>query len=193
MPMKNHLLFVISGPSGVGKGTIVDELLKIDKDLAVSISCTTRECRPHEKEGVNYYYISNDKFRSMIEKGEFLEYSEHFGNYYGTPLFGVLEALKEKDVILEIDVNGGLKARELYPDCILIMIIPPSFDELKARLKNRNTESEELIEFRLNRVEYEMKKIWQYDYNVVNDDLNTAVNKVMEIISSERRKGTSKT
>ena len=176
-------LIVISGPSGVGKGTIVNELLK-KGDYALSISCTTRAPRVGEKEGVSYFFISRDKFFSMIEEGGFLEYDNHFENYYGTPKDFVEKQLQTKNVILEIEVNGAFKAKKSYPEAILIMIVPPSMDVLKARLKGRGTEDEEKIAGRLARLEYELSQTDKYDYTVINDDLERAVGEIEEIIKN---------
>ena len=176
-------LIVISGPSGVGKGTIVNELLK-KGDYALSISCTTRAPRVGEKEGFSYFFISRDKFLSMIENGGFLEYDNHFENYYGTPKEFVENQLQTKNVILEIEVNGAFKVKKSYPEAILIMIQPPSFDELKSRLTGRGTESPEKIEERLARLEYELSQGDKYDYNVINDDLERAVKEIEDIIKN---------
>ena len=135
-----NLLVVLSGPSGVGKGTIAKEIVKKDKNFALSISCTTRAPRKGEKDGREYFFIEKSEFQDKIASNGFLEYSEHFENYYGTPKDFVLDKLKEKDVMLEIDVNGGLKVRKNYKDAILIMILPPSVDEIKRRLLERNTD-----------------------------------------------------
>lgn len=176
-------LIVISGPSGVGKGTIVNELLK-KGDYALSISCTTRAPRVGEKEGVSYFFIDKDKFRSMIENDGFLEYDNHFENFYGTPKDFVEKQLQTKNVILEIEVNGALKAKKSYPQALLIMILPPSFDELKSRLVGRGTENQEKIEKRLGRIEYELSLKDKYDYTVINDDLQRAVEEIENIIKN---------
>lgn len=176
-------LIVISGPSGVGKGTIVNELLK-KGDYALSVSCTTRAPRIGEKEGVSYFFISREKFLSMIEEDGFLEYDDHFGNFYGTPKDFVEKQLQTKNVILEIEVNGAFKAKKSYPEAILIMIVPPSMDELKHRLFGRGTESKENIEGRLSRIDYELSKTDKYDYTVVNDDLERAVGEIEQIIKN---------
>ena len=176
-------LIVISGPSGVGKGTIVNELLK-KGDYALSISCTTRAPRVGEREGVSYFFITREKFLAMIEEGGFLEYDNHFENYYGTPKDFVEKQLQTKNVILEIEVNGALKAKESYPEAILIMIVPPSMDELKSRLVGRGTESPEKIEGRLSRIEYELSLKDKYDYTVINDDLERAVGEIEDIIKN---------
>jgi len=187
--MKKGLLLVISGPSGTGKGTICNEILKKDDNLSVSVSCTTRKPRPGEKEGISYYYKSHEEFRAMIEENGFLEYAQVFDNYYGTPVFGVEEKRNAgKDVILEIDVQGALNVKKIADDAILIFIAPPSVEELSRRLRKRNSETEEQIALRLSRVESEMKLSDKYDYIVVNGALETAVEDVLGIIAQERNK-----
>ena len=176
-------LIVISGPSGVGKGTIVNELLK-KGDYALSISCTTRAPRVGEREGVSYFFISKDKFLTMIAEKGFLEYDNHFENYYGTPKDFVEKQLQTKNVILEIEVNGALAVKKSYPEAILIMIAPPSTDELKSRLVGRGTESAENIKERLARLEYELSQSDKYDYTVINDDLARAVEEIENIIKN---------
>lgn len=175
-------LVVISGPSGVGKGTIAKALIERNKDMALSISCTTRAPRIGEKNGREYFFIPKEEFKEKIANNGFLEYSEHFENYYGTPKDFVLEKLKEKTVILEIDVNGGLKVKENMPEAVLIMILPPSLEEVRNRLIKRNTESLEKIEKRMQRIEFELGKKEQYDYSVVNDKLQVAIEEVENII-----------
>lgn len=179
---------VISGPSGVGKGTIAKLLIERNENLSLSISCTTRTPRQGELDGREYFFISHDAFKDKIEKDGFLEYSEHFGNFYGTPKAFVIDKLKTKDVILEIDVNGGLKVKENYPDAVLVMIAPPSIEEVKRRLKGRSTETDEQIAKRMERIDYELGKSDLYDYTVVNDDLETALRDVENIIKHEKTK-----
>ncbi len=179
--MKN-VLTVISGPSGVGKGTIVDEILKRREDIVESVSCTTRAPRAGEEHGREYFFITKEEFQSRIQKGDFLEYDEHFGNFYGTPKSFVEETLKDKSVILEIDVVGALNAKKEFPESLLIMVAPPSVEELKKRLVGRNSESEEEIEKRLSRLDYELSKGENYDYIVVNDELERAVNEICQLI-----------
>ena len=152
-----HKLIILSGPSGVGKGTIVKKLLK-KGSFALSISCTTRAPRKGEKDGVSYFFISKQKFSDMVEEGGFLEYSNHFDNFYGTPKAFVEEQLKTHDVILEIEVDGALQAKKAHPEAILIMILPPSVEELKARLIKRGSEDMQTIEKRVKRMEYELSK-----------------------------------
>lgn len=184
--MRNVLL-VISGPSGVGKGTITEVLKKSD-DMSLSISYTTRKPREGEVDGIHYFFVSKDEFLNGIENNEFLEYSNHFDNYYGTPKKFVLDKLKTSNVLLEIDVNGALMVKKSYPDAVLIMIAPPSKDELKARLIKRGTESIDKIEERISRMEFELEKSSLYDYIVINDDLEEAIKEVKQIILSEKLK-----
>ncbi len=178
--MKN-LLIVLSGPSGVGKGTIVNELLK-KGGFALSVSCTTRAPRRGETDGKSYFFIDKRKFEKMIEEDGFLEYSNHFENYYGTPKSFVEEKLKSCDVLLEIDVDGALQVKRAYPEALLIMIAPPGAEALKARLRNRASEDERSINERIDRMEYELSKKDSYDYTVVNDRLADAVKEVEDII-----------
>ena len=184
-----NVLVVISGPSGVGKGTIARIITERNKNMALSISCTTRMPREGETDGKEYFFVEKDRFEKEISENGFLEYSEHFGNYYGTPKSFVLNKLKDFDVLLEIDVNGGLNVKESYPDVILIMVVPPNLDELKARLIGRHTESEKDIKLRMDRIEYELSKSKYYDYIVVNDDLKNAVEKIERIIIKEKING----
>lgn len=181
-----HLLLVISGPSGVGKGTIVNHLLK-KGNYALSVSCTTRSPRSGEREGKEYFFIGKDEFLHMIETGGLLEYSNHFGNYYGTPKKFVEDKLKNFDVILEIEVDGALQVKKSYPDAVLIMILPPSVEELHARLVHRGSESEDKIEERISRMKYEISKKSEYDYVVINDDLQSAVDELEKLIEKERQ------
>ncbi len=182
-------LIVISGPSGVGKGTVVGMLLKRLKDAVLSVSCTTRAPREGEKEGKSYFFISKATFLKMIDENGFLEYSNHFENYYGTPRFFVEQKLAEgKTVILEIDVDGAQHIREEFPDALLLMITPPSREELVRRLKLRGTEDEAVIAKRLERADYEMSRSQFYDYTIINDDLDKTVETIIKIVEN-RRKG----
>ena len=182
-----NVLVVISGPSGVGKGTIA-RLLTEREGYALSVSCTTRPPRPGEKNGREYFFLSREEFLQKINTGGLLEYSEHFGNFYGTPRDFVTEKLQKTDVILEIDVNGGLKVKESYPQAVLIMILPPSLEEVKRRLKKRNTEGEAEIELRMQRIGYELSKKDLYDYAVVNADLYKTAEEIERIIEGEKNK-----
>ena len=153
-----NVLFVISGPSGVGKGTLVKLLLKEDPTLALSVSCTTRSPRAGEENGREYYFISKEEFAARIAANDFFEYDEHFGNFYGTPRTEVKNQLDTKSVILEIDVVGGLNVKKLAPDVVLILIAPPSAEELVRRLHHRDSENEEAVALRLRRMEYELSQ-----------------------------------
>lgn len=183
-----NVLMVVSGPSGVGKGTLVKTLVRRRADVVESVSCTTRTPREGEVNGREYFFLSKEEFQRRIAEGDFLEYDEHFGNYYGTPKSFVKETLKTKSVILEIDVVGGFLAKEAFPECILIFVAPPSLEELKRRLTGRNTESEEEILGRLARLEYEMKESEKYDYILVNDGLEEALQEFSDLIDIEKRK-----
>lgn len=180
-------LIVISGPSGSGKGTICSALLAEMPDLHLSVSATTRGPRNGEKDGVDYYFLTRVQFEQMIAGGRFLEWAEVYGCYYGTPRGPVEEAINQgKDVVLEIDVQGALQVKTMFPGSVLIFLIPPSRAELERRLKNRGTESAEAIEQRLNWVEKEIKQAGKYDYLVVNDEVTAAVRKISAIITAER-------
>lgn len=181
-----NLLVVLSGPSGVGKGTVAKKIVEKDDNFALSISCTTRKPRKGEVDGREYFFIEKEEFLKKAENGGFLEYSEHFENYYGTPKDFVLSKLESKDVMLEIDVNGGLAVKGNFKDAILIMLLPPSAEEVKRRLIKRNTESEEKIKLRMERMKFELDKQKYYDYSVVNDDLDTTVKKIREIVKKEK-------
>ncbi len=183
-----NVLIVISGPSGVGKGTLVKLLLEEDPTLALSVSCTTRPPRKGERNGRDYYFIEKEEFLSRIRENDFLEYDEHFGNYYGTPRSFVERRLKEKSVVLEIDVVGALNAKRIMPQAVLVMIAPPSDEALEKRLARRGAESEEEREERLRRMRYELEQQKYYDYVVVNDDLQEAKRRLQEIINREKKK-----
>lgn len=180
-----HVLVAVSGPSGVGKGTIVKTLVKRREDVVESVSCTTREPRLGEVHGKEYFFLKREEFLRRIDEDDFLEYDEHFGNYYGTPKSFVKEMLERKSVILEIDVVGALNAKKAFPDCKLVMIVPPSLEELKRRLVSRNTETTEEVEKRLARLEYELSHKDKYDYVIVNDDLETAIKALEDVIDGK--------
>ena len=180
-------LIVISGPSGAGKGTICQEILKANTELKYSISTTTRLQRPGEVNGVNYFFVDKNKFEQMTENDDFLEWAEVYNNYYGTPKKFVQENLeKGLDVILEIDMQGAISVKNRFPSGVFLYIAPPSSKELKSRLEKRKTDSLETIESRLRCLKRELSYIDQYDYLVINDDLEIAVNKVLSIITSEK-------
>ena len=167
----NKKLFVISGCSGVGKGTVINEFMKRNSDdFILSVSCTTRNPRPNETDGVNYFFISKDEFEQNIKDGKFLEYACFAGNYYGN------------NVLLEIDTQGALQVKEKMPESILIFIAPPSVEELEHRLRGRHTEDEETIQKRLAQVKIELERSQKYDYTVINDNIESAVKEIESIV-----------
>ena len=180
-----HVLLAVSGPSGVGKGTMVKTIISRRADVVESVSCTTRPPREGEIDGKHYFFLSKEEFERRIAEDDFLEYDEHFGNYYGTPKSFVREALKTKSVIMEIDVVGALNAKKTFPECVLVMVVPPSVEVLRARLKGRGSETDEQIEKRLARMNYELSHKDQYDYIIVNDDLEKAIAELCGIIDGE--------
>ena len=177
-----HVLMAVSGPAGVGKGTIVKTIIQRREDVVESVSCTTRLPREGEIDGKHYFFITKEEFLRRIEEKDFLEYDEHFGNYYGTPRSFVEKTLETKSVILEIDVVGALNVKKVFPECILVMIAPPSVEELKRRLIGRGSEDEESLKTRLARLDFELAQKDKYDYFIVNDDLETAILEVEQII-----------
>ena len=180
-----HILMAVSGPAGVGKGTIVKTIIAKRDDVVESVSCTTRKPRAGEIDGKHYFFISKEEFLRRIEEKDFLEYDEHFGNYYGTPRSFVEETLKTNSVILEIDVVGSLNVKKEFPELVLVMIAPPSVEELKRRLIGRGSEDEESLKTRLARLDYELAQRDKYDYYIVNDDLDTAIAEVEAILDGE--------
>ena len=189
MNKKNHRgnLIILSGPSGAGKGTIHNELLRLDKNLAFSVSMTTRKKREGEKEGVDYYFVTEEEFKKEIKKGSFLEYACVHSNYYGTLKKNVDAYLdKGQDVILEIDIQGALRIKDIAPDAIFIFIMPPSMRELRDRLVKRGTESKEKIIERFKNAYKEVNEMSKYNYVVINDEVDKAVEKVRAILLAER-------
>lgn len=187
--MDKGLLIVYTGPSGVGKGTIMSNLLKSNSNLRLSVSATTREPREGETNGVQYYFISDSEFDEMIRNDEFLEHAEYVGHKYGTPKKPVFDMLDQGiDVLLEIEVNGFKQVKEKYPECISIFILPPSKDELIQRLKNRGTESKEDMEGRIKQAEYELTQAKKFDYSIVNDDIKKATFEILTIINDYKEK-----
>ncbi len=184
---KKGLLIVFSGPSGVGKGTVRKGVFdKLGDKLYFSISMTTRGIREGEKNGVDYYFVAKEQFLKELDRDNLLEYNEYVGNFYGTPKDVVLEKINQgKDVVLEIDVNGAKQIKEKMPNCVSIFVAPPSLDALKERLVGRNTDSPEVIEKRLKKAETEIRLAGTYDYIVINDKVEQAVDEVISIIESE--------
>ncbi len=183
------LLVVVSGPSGAGKGTVLKRLKDSDDSIRFSISATTRTIRQGEKEGLNYFFKTRDEFKSMIEAGQLLEWVEYCGNYYGTPKEYIETTVKEGyDCLLEIEVEGAANVKKAYPDCVLIFILPPSFEELKRRIEKRATEEPEIVAKRLQRAREEMAYIENYDYVIVNDKIEDAVENLRSILKAEKLK-----
>lgn len=186
MEKSRGMLIVVSAPSGCGKGTILAEVLKND-NFYYSVSATTRNPREGEVNGVNYHFLSKDEFEKLIAEEGMLEHACYCGNYYGTPRKQVYEKLDEgKDVILEIEVQGAMKIKEKCPEAVFIFILPPSLKELRRRLENRGTESEDVIAKRVGEAAGEISKAVNYDYIIVNDDLETAVEDFLAVIRAER-------
>ena len=181
------LLIVLSGPSGVGKGTVRKAIFeRDDNEFEYSVSMTTRPMRKGEVDGVDYYLRTKEEFEAMIEAGEMLEYAEYVGNYYGTPLTYVNKTLDEgKDVFLEIEVQGAQQVKEKVPDGVFIFLTPPDLAELKARIVGRGTDSPEVIEERMRVARQEIEMMALYDYAVVNDQVQNAVDRIKDIIVSE--------
>lgn len=191
--MDNGLLVVISGPSGAGKGTICKRLREVMKDLKVSVSATTRQPRWGEIEGESYFFINEEEFIKKINNDEFLEYAKVYGNFYGTPKKEVFKQLEAgNDVILEIDIQGALQVKKNYPRGVFIFILPPSITELKNRIEGRGTDSKEVILERMQSVYEELNYAFEYDYVVLNDEVESAVEKITCIIKSEKNRAIRK-
>lgn len=180
-------LIVLSGPSGVGKSTVISNLLSSRSDIHFSVSYTTRKPRTGEVDGVNYNFVSREEFERMIADGELLEYAEYVGNYYGTSLKVIQDKLEQGiDVLLDIEVQGAATVRIKCPEAVLIFIIPPSLEELSRRLHGRNTDSSEVIANRLKKAKEECRQSANYDYIVINDDVNAVVQEIQAIFTAER-------
>jgi guanylate kinase len=181
------LLIVISGPSGAGKGTICKNFIERNSEVAISVSATTRSPRNGEVDGINYYFMSKEQFKEKIEANDFLEYAEVYDNFYGTPKSNVEQLLESgKDVILEIDIQGALKVKENTEEGVFIFILPPSMEELKARIIKRGSETPESLMKRFKSAYKEINFISRYNYAVVNDEVETAVDKLEAIICAEK-------
>ena len=184
--MRKGNLFVFSGPSGAGKGTLVARVMSEVPDAWLSVSATTRSPRPGEVDGVSYYFIDKPSFMKLVDEGGFLEWAEYSGNCYGTPVASVMEKIDEgKQVILEIDVQGALQVRERIPQAKLVFIEPPSFEELENRLRNRGTEDEPTIQRRLEAARVELSQKMEYDIQLVNDDLEVATQELVAYMNEQ--------
>lgn len=186
MSQEQGILFVLSGPSGAGKGTVCKALMRRLPEMRLSISATTRQPREGEQHGVNYFFKTKDQFQMMIASGDLLEWAEVYGNYYGTPRAFVEQKLSEgSDVLLEIDIQGAMQVKETYPDGVFLFLIPPSAMELEARILGRGTETEDSFATRFGAAHEELQMMSKYDYVVVNDVVEAACERIESIITAE--------
>ena len=183
--MSKGKLFVISGASGVGKSTVLSRVMEQREDLRFSVSATTRAPRPGEVDGESYYFVTKAEFEAMIDRGEFLEYDAHMDNYYGTPVAQARETMERGSVILDIEPNGAFNVRRVMPDAVLIFIAPPSMEELQRRLAGRGDTSPEQMKLRLERSVWEMEQSEKYDYIVINDQVETCADEILNIIADK--------
>ena len=183
--MSKGKLFVISGASGVGKSTVLAQVMAKRDDLRFSVSATTRSPRPGEVDGESYYFIDKPRFEEMIREDAFVEYDDHMGNFYGTPKKQLEEKLETGSVILDIEPNGAFRVQKQRPDAVLIFIAPPSLEELERRLRSRGDTSQEQIVMRLDRAHWELEQGKKYDYMVVNDQVETCVAQILNIIAEK--------
>ena len=186
--MKNGKLFVISGTSGVGKGTVLNAVMQKRKDLSFSVSATTRDPRRGEVDGVHYYFVTREQFEDMIRREEFLEYDAHMANYYGTPRAQAEEKMEKGSVLLDIEPKGAAQVKKAMPDATLIFIMPPSMEELERRLRGRGDTPEDQIALRLERAVWEMDQRSWYDYVVVNDCVERCADEILNIIAEKADK-----
>lgn len=191
MSDKKGILIVFSGPSGSGKDTVLNKLTSRNDDIKVSISMTTRTIREGETDGVNYYFVTADYFEKKIADDEMLEYAQYAGNYYGTPKAPVDDMLNAGyDVVLEIEVQGAAKIRKIYPDAVSVFLMPPSLPVLENRLKNRGTEDDEALSHRLFIAEQEIRRAGEFNYVIINEDVDKAVNDFETVIKAEKMRFT---
>ena len=182
--MKKGKLIVISGASGVGKGTVLNLMMEKRDDLCFSVSATTRPPRPGERDGIHYYFVTKEQFEDMIAQNAFLEYDAHNANYYGTPRAQAEEKMERGPVLLDIDVNGAKQVKEHSPEAVLVFIMPPSLEELERRLRGRGDTPEEQIRIRMERSRWEMEQSSWYDYVVTNDDAQRCADEILNIIAN---------
>ena len=186
---RKQMLLVISGPSGTGKGTLADLLMKSDPSFSFSVSATTRARRDYETEGVHYFFISEERYDELVREGAFLEHAEVHGNHYGTLKQQVSYLMENgKNVILDIDTQGARQVIANAPDCVSVFILPPSFRQLRERLEKRNTDAPEEIDRRMRNAREEVQQIGMYDYVIINDDLNVAFSQLQAVIQAEKQK-----
>jgi len=186
MSGKQGRLFILSAPSGAGKGTVIRHLLELYPELSYSVSATTRQPREGERDGVSYYFITHERFRELIDTDAFLEYAHYVGEFYGTPKQPIDDCIHHgKDVLLEIEVQGAKQVMQKAPDAVSIFIVPPSMEELESRLRGRQTESEEKLKARLRRARHELEEKSHYDHVVVNDEVSRAAQEILKIIKGE--------
>ncbi len=186
---RKGLLVVLSGPSGSGKGTLLKRVREEYENIRFSISATTRSPREGEVDGKNYFFVTAEQFKSMIDNDKLVEWVEYCGNYYGTPRQYVEESTSQGfDILLEIEVEGALNIIKKYPDCVSVFILPPSFEELRRRIEGRGTEKPDVIDRRLERAKNELKFVNHYDYVVINDNLEEAASEIINILSAEKLK-----
>ncbi|MFA4874491.1 MAG: guanylate kinase [bacterium] len=188
--MNRGRLFVISAPSGTGKSTVLARIRERFPDIAFSVSCTTRPCRGSERDGVDYHFVDRETFEDMVKRGEFVEWAEVHGEFYGTPRT-LLEQMtaRGQDVLLDIDVQGGMAIKGAFPDAVTIFLVPPSLEELKSRLANRGTESDDQVKLRLENARREMSYRQNYDYSIVNDRVERACDELAALIGRMRGGG----